>query len=124
MDSSMIQLRDALLRLTSRSLDNNGNLVNNGDNDTMMKAMSNAYDIADLFKLANGNLSQSWREIASLCEGVSNNCRESLYEVVDVINNFINESIENENIYKPALDKTKSEVERLFKELDLHESLG
>ena len=124
MDSSMIQLRDAVLRLTGESLKSDGSLADKGENSTILKAMSNAYNIAEIFKSSNRNLAQSWREIASLCDGVSNNVYFALKDASNAINAFVNQSIENENIYKPALDKTTSEVERLYKELDLHESLG
>ena len=124
MDSSMIELRDAVLRLEGESLKADGSLGDLGENSTMLKAMSNAINIEMILKPANRNLSQSWKEIATLCDGVSNNVYFALKDVAASINAFVNQSIENESIYKPALDKTTSEVERLYKELDLHESLG
>ncbi len=100
-------------------------LISTEDGTTSMtEAYRSAYNISDTFRKANGSLSQAWLRVGTLCGSVSDGLRDKLSELKVVVDQFVEQTIENEKQYYPSFEKTSNEVERIIKEFNLPDGLG
>ena len=95
-----------------------------GGNTALLNAENEAYYISSILSKSNPILAKAWGDISFLCDTTDKKVSGEFLELSRSIDGFIEQTIENNSVYKPTLDKTSSEIESIIKDFGLDDAWG